>query len=83
MIKKLRKFLCNQGFHSFKIIKVLNSYNSHLKEHIGLIAVGNLDMPIEFEHKKCRYCGFEINEIEEYNLEANDNVQDLKTDCKQ
>ena len=75
MIKTIGKILCKQGLHSFKILQRLNSYNSHVKGHEGLTLVGGLDMPIEFEHKKCTRCGYEINEIEEYGLEPNDNVQ--------
>ena len=71
----ISRMLCTWGFHSFKTIQILNSYNSHLKGHEGLRLVGTLDMPIEFVHKKCTRCGLEINEIEEYNLEPNDNVQ--------
>jgi hypothetical protein len=75
VIKKIGNVLCELGLHSFKTIKVLNSYNSHIKGHENLRLVGNLDMPIDFIHKKCTRCGLEINEIEEYNLEPNDNVQ--------
>ncbi len=83
MINKIGKVLCKQGFHSFKTLQLLNSYNSHIKGHEGLRLVGNLDMPLDFVHKKCRRCGLEINEIEEYDLEPNDNVQAQKKDCKQ
>lgn len=69
--KNFGKFLCKCGSHDFEMINVLNSYNSHPKGHEGLRLVGNLDIPVEFEHKKCRRCGFEINEIEEHKLEAN------------
>lgn len=68
--KKIGKFLCKNGYHDFKMVQILNSYNSHIKNH-GLILLGGLDMPIDFEHKKCKRCGFEINEIKDNNLVPN------------
>ena len=71
--KRLGKFLCYVGFHNFKMIQILNSYNSHIKNHENLKLVGGyLDMPIDFEHKKCKRCGLEVNEIKDNNLVPND-----------
>ena len=70
--KNLGNLLCKNGFHDFKMIEILNSYNSHIKDHENLRLVGGyLDMPIDFEHKKCKRCGFEVNEIKDSNVVAN------------
>ena len=72
MRKKIDKLLCKWGAHKFERIETLNSNNSHIKDHENLILLGYLGMPIEFEHKKCIRCGFEIDEIKENNLVHND-----------
>ena len=70
--KNFGKFLCKSGSHNFEMLNILNSYNSHPKGHIGLRLVGDFDMTVNFEHKKCRRCDLEINEIEQHNLESNE-----------
>ena len=69
--KNLGNLLCKNGFHDFKMIEILNTNNSHIKDHENLKLVGYLDMLIDFEHKKCKRCGFEVNEIKDNNLAPN------------